>query len=265
MVKNKGVRERGGNYKKNNGAAMVNRGHGLLRKTRSWWSMLGSTVTRSGELSLPKLMRKSCRLRWLNYLRPGIKRGNISEDEEDLIIRLHNLLGNRWSLIAGRLPGRTDNEIKNHWNTHLSKRSLTIDDLNLKLNHNLGLSHMHRDSSQGFAAAQLRGNIAEWLTTNDFEPANLSSELPKFEFDFETLFDFMPRTCDKQNVGGGGGGGSSSELGVKDYAIIGHDGYMINEDDGDGFFNLNHFGDPPQIGALDQLTNFQDYVLYYLE
>ncbi|KAL9258817.1 Transcription factor MYB1-like protein [Drosera capensis] len=65
---------------------------------------------------------KSCRLRWLNYLRPDIKRGNITLDEEDLIIRLHRLLGNRWSLIAGRLPGRTDNEIKNYWNTNLSKK-----------------------------------------------------------------------------------------------------------------------------------------------
>ncbi|KAK4600441.1 hypothetical protein RGQ29_010188 [Quercus rubra] len=65
---------------------------------------------------------KSCRLRWLNYLRPDIKRGNITNDEEDLIIRLHKLLGNRWSLIAGRLPGRTDNEIKNYWNTILAKR-----------------------------------------------------------------------------------------------------------------------------------------------
>lgn len=77
--------------------------------------------------SLPKkagLLRcgKSCRLRWMNYLRPGIKRGNITADEEDLIIRLQSLLGNRWSLIAGRLPGRTDNEIKNHWNTHILKR-----------------------------------------------------------------------------------------------------------------------------------------------
>ncbi|KAK1377805.1 hypothetical protein POM88_024549 [Heracleum sosnowskyi] len=77
--------------------------------------------------NLPKragLMRcgKSCRLRWLNYLRPDIKRGNISDDEEDLIIRLHKLLGNRWSLIAGRLPGRTDNEIKNYWNTSLRKK-----------------------------------------------------------------------------------------------------------------------------------------------
>ncbi|XP_051149517.1 transcription factor MYB123-like [Andrographis paniculata] len=80
--------------------------------------------------SLPKkagLLRcgKSCRLRWMNYLRPGIKRGNISQDEEDLIVRLHGLLGNRWSLIAGRLPGRTDNEIKNYWNTHLLKKLRT--------------------------------------------------------------------------------------------------------------------------------------------
>nr|UXL82610.1 MYB30 [Morus alba var. multicaulis] len=64
---------------------------------------------------------KSCRLRWVNYLRPGIKRGRISEEEDDLIIRLHRLLGNRWSLIAGRLPGRTDNEIKNYWHTKLGK------------------------------------------------------------------------------------------------------------------------------------------------
>ncbi|TYH69270.1 hypothetical protein ES332_D05G043800v1 [Gossypium tomentosum] len=58
----------------------------------------------------------------MNYLRPNIKRGNISDQEEDLILRLHKLLGNRWSLIAGRLPGRTDNEIKNYWNSHLSKK-----------------------------------------------------------------------------------------------------------------------------------------------
>lgn len=70
------------------------------------------------------LMRsgKSCRLRWKNYLRPNIKRGMMSEDEKDLIIRLHKLLGNRWSLIAGRLPGRTDNEVKNFWNTHLNNK-----------------------------------------------------------------------------------------------------------------------------------------------
>ncbi|CAN6578339.1 hypothetical protein C1H46_017573 [Malus baccata] len=65
---------------------------------------------------------KSCRLRWMNYLSPNVKRGDFSEEEDDLIIRLHKLLGNRWSLIAGRVPGRTDNQVKNHWNTHLSKK-----------------------------------------------------------------------------------------------------------------------------------------------
>nr|AAF22256.1 myb-related transcription factor [Spuriopimpinella brachycarpa] len=69
---------------------------------------------------------KSCRLRWTNYLRPDLKRGLLTDAEEQLVIDLHARLGNRWSKIAGRLPGRTDNEIKNHWNTHIKKKLIKM-------------------------------------------------------------------------------------------------------------------------------------------
>ncbi|KAG2700772.1 hypothetical protein I3843_06G012000 [Carya illinoinensis] len=110
---------------------------------------------------------KSCRLRWINYLRPDLKRGNFAEDEEDLIIKLHALLGNRWSLIAGRLPGRTDNEVKNYWNSHLRRKliNMGIDPNNHRLSHKLPRPpHMTKTSSDATTLSGLKlssGTIAQ--------------------------------------------------------------------------------------------------------
>ncbi|KAK9273605.1 hypothetical protein L1049_018415 [Liquidambar formosana] len=67
---------------------------------------------------------KSCRLRWLNYLRPGIKHGAFTEEEDRIIFSLFNQMGSRWSVIASQLHGRTDNDVKNYWNTKLKKKLL---------------------------------------------------------------------------------------------------------------------------------------------
>ncbi|CAO1945567.1 unnamed protein product [Urochloa humidicola] len=69
---------------------------------------------------------KSCRLRWLNYLRPDIKHGGYTEQEDRIICSLYNSIGSRWSIIASKLPGRTDNDVKNYWNTKLKKKALAM-------------------------------------------------------------------------------------------------------------------------------------------
>ncbi|PIA63202.1 hypothetical protein AQUCO_00200902v1 [Aquilegia coerulea] len=79
-----------------------------------------STVARSAGLNRNS---KSCRLRWVNYLRPGLKRGQLTPEEESIIIELHAVWGNKWSMIARCLPGRTDNEIKNYWRTHFKNKA----------------------------------------------------------------------------------------------------------------------------------------------
>ncbi|KAK4492317.1 hypothetical protein RD792_003120 [Penstemon davidsonii] len=108
-------------------------GNGQLKKgpwTAAEDAILVEYVTKHGEGNWNSVMKhsglsrcgKSCRLRWSNHLRPDLKKGAFTQEEERRIIELHAKMGNKWARMATELPGRTDNEIKNYWNTRIKRK-----------------------------------------------------------------------------------------------------------------------------------------------
>ncbi|CAN8266141.1 unnamed protein product [Cochlearia groenlandica] len=115
---------------------------------------------------------KSCRLRWLNYLRPDVRRGNITPEEQLIIMELHAKWGNRWSKIAKHLPGRTDNEIKNFWRTRIQKY-IKQSDVNATTTSSVGSHHSSEINDQAASTSSHNNNVL--ICTQDQQPMEIYS------------------------------------------------------------------------------------------
>ncbi|XP_051131805.1 transcription factor RAX2 [Andrographis paniculata] len=187
---------------------------------------------------------KSCRLRWLNYLRPNIKHGDFTDDEDRIICSLFARIGSRWSIIATQLPGRTDNDIKNHWNTKLKKKLLGTTPPLLPSNNSLLYSQI--PSENGY------GNSSHYYYYSQFramaDPISPSFNTPLFS---SSNFTGYPPAIQVQN---GNGNGEAA-------AVMMYGGEAsCNSSDGSCITNqISHGKDSSAGGDLEKLGFFRGF------
>ncbi|XP_004487066.1 transcription factor RAX2-like [Cicer arietinum] len=221
---------------------------------------------------------KSCRLRWLNYLRPNIKHGEFSDEEDRIICTLYANIGSRWSIIAAQLPGRTDNDIKNYWNTKLKKKLMNF----LPQSHNTILPYETCSQNTPFSNSHSYYNNYQTPTNTSFVeqisvPNSTISE-PFYQEDHSLQYSnypSLPITTESLVMFGSEGSCCSSSDGissslVKQDDIIKFQNFMQTNNNNNNIINHVGFNQWEKVNFCfsqnqKQISTTLDYDLEYIK